>query len=309
MTDEHSDHNASVTSGATHHPELARRARRLPKDPIRRWNRALMHGFMVAGGRSSFKKADEAKLVSSSVFVYRPDNAPAVAPAMLWIHGGGLVTGDARQDGEFLTDVAEELGIVVASVQYRLAPSDPYPAPLDDCAEALEWLAVQPGIDAERLIVGGASAGGGLAAALCQKQRLSGGVMPGFQLLVYPMLDDRSVNRQGPNDHLFRLWGRKSNAFGWSSYLQDQPAAAPAVPGRLEDLSGLPPAWIGVGTADLFHDEDVDYARRLEAAGIPVTLELIDGGYHGFDLIDPDAQVTRQFQRSQFDALAHHLAE
>lgn len=299
----------STSSPVSHHPDLARRARRMPKDPIRRWNRALVRASIAFSARSSFKKAEETKLTDSSVFVYRPDNAPDVAPALLWIHGGGLMTGDARQDGDFLTEVADQLGIVVASAQYRLAPGHPYPAPLDDCAEALEWLASQPGVDASRLMVGGQSAGGGLAAGLCQRQRLAGDVMPGFQLLVYPMLDDRSANGSGPNDHMFRLWGRKSNALGWSSYLRDQSPTAPAVPARLQDLSGLPPAWIGVGTADLFHDENVDYARRLEAAGVPVTLDIVDGGYHGFDVVDASADVSQQFRRTQIDVLARHLAE
>ncbi len=158
------------------------------------------------------------------------------------------------------------------------------------------------------MILGGASAGGGLAAALCQHLKLSGDPLPGFQLLVYPTLDDRSANGSGPADHLFRTWDRRSNSLGWRSYLQARPPGAPAVPASPQDLTGLPPAWIGVGTADLFHDEDVEYADRLQAAGVPVTLEIVEGAYHGFDVVDPKATVALQFRRTQIDALARHLA-
>ena len=257
--------------------------------------------------RSMFKNATEHELEHCSVFVYTPETARTPAPVLLWIHGGGLLIGDARQDGESLTALADELGIIVASVQYRLAPRHQYPAALDDCVEAVSWLVQQPGIDPERLIVAGASAGGGLAAALCQRLKLDGGLTPSFQLLVYPMLDDRSAQGSGPFDHLFRTWDRKSNAYGWKSYLGNQPRTPPAVPGRLEDLSGLPPAWIGVGTADLFHDEDVQYANRLRAAGVPVSLEIVDGAYHGFDVADSSAPVSETFRRLQIEALRKHL--
>lgn len=152
------------------------------------------------------------------------------------------------------------------------------------------------------MILGGASAGGGLAAALALRCRDTGEVSPVFQLLVYPMLDDRSTDAgHDPRNH--RVWSMRSNRVGWSSYLGDADPDT-AVPGRHEDLSGLPPAWIGVGTHDLFHDEALEYARRLREAGVPVTVDTIPGAFHGFDLVLPRAGVSREFFARQCGVLA-----
>jgi acetyl esterase/lipase len=164
--------------------------------------------------------------------------------------------------------VQQRLGITVASVEYRLAPEHPYPAALEDCHSALTWLAGLPGVDRGRLAIGGARAGGGLAAALALLARDRGssgqGVTPAFQLLVYPMPDDRSwTTADNPN---YRLWNPRANRFGWTAYLGDADPQV-AVPARRDDLSGLPPAWIGVGKNDLFHDEDLAYADRLKPPG------------------------------------------
>lgn len=188
---------------------------------------------------------------------------------------------------EVCAHYARELGILVVGVDYRLAPEHPFPAALDDCYAALRWLhdrAEQLGVDPARIAVGGASAGGGLAAGLAQRAHDLAEVPVALQVLTYPMLDDRTVLRR---DHAGRgriLWTPASNRYGWTSYLGHPPGAAEpppyAVPARRADLAGLPPAWIGVGELDLFHDEDVEYARRLEAAGVPVTLHVEPGMYH-----------------------------
>ena len=289
-----------------HHPDLARRARFVPRWVIRPWSRGIMQAFAGLSARRQFPEAERLALSNGELYLYRPEGLSEPAPAMLWIHGGGRVGGDARQDGAYLVELADTLGIIVGSVQYRLAPGHHHPAPLDDCVEAFETLAALDDVDASQTMVGGASAGGGFAASVCQ--RLKGAVVsPGFQLLIYPMLDDRSSAGSGPNDHLFRLWDRTSNVYGWESYLGDHPPDPPAVAGRLEDLSGLPPAWIGVGTADLFHDEDVAYAERLRQGGVEVELVVIDGAYHAFDVVDADAPVTRSFIESQHRAIRAHL--
>ena len=292
------------------HPELAARARWLPRGVARPWTVPVL-ARLTGWSASRMSGGREIELDGCSVFVYRPSKeVDPPRPALLWIHGGGLLFGDARLDGPFIQRVADELGVIVASAQYRCAPSHPFPTPLHDCAQAFDWLAAQPDVDTSRLAVAGASAGGGLAAALCQLLRARGGLQPCFQLLVYPMLDDRSAEGADPRDAGLRIWDRRSNAMGWSAYLRGHERDAPppfAVPGRCEDLSGLPPAWIGVGTLDLFHDEDLAYARSLEAAGVSVQLEVVPGAYHGFDLVDAGQPVARRFTDAQIEALAKHL--
>ncbi|MFT6819385.1 MAG: acetyl esterase/lipase [Myxococcota bacterium] len=290
------------------HPDLRRQQAWLPRGLGRSWLLPLLRG--VFGLSAALVRREQVTLASCSVYLNRPASPPeGTQAALLWIHGGGLIMGDARQDDAFLQHIADEHGILVASVQHRLAPKHPFPAPLDDCEQALRWLAGQADVDSKRIAVGGSSAGAGLAAALCQRVRNTD-VHPAFQLLVYPMLDDRSASGSAPEDAMHRVWDRRSNTLGWDSYLKGHDRTnlpAHAVPGRTEDLAGLPPAWIGVGTFDLFHDEDVDYARRLREAGVSVQLEVIEGAYHGFDAMDAKAPVSRAFRASQIAALAKHL--
>jgi acetyl esterase/lipase len=249
--------------------------------------------------------------------LFRPDHEPAgvtePAPALLWIHGGGYVIGTAEMDDRVCARFSKRLGITVASVQYRLAPEHPYPAALQDCYAALAWLAGLPGVDPERVAIGGASAGGGLAAALalwardCSSSQGSPdrAVRPAFQLLVYPMLDDRSSTTTDPPN--YRLWSPRANRFGWTAYLGDADPRA-AVPARRDDLSGLPPAWIGVGTNDLFHDEDQGYAERLQAAGVPCDVQVVPGAFHGFDLWSSKSPVSQRFFERQCNVLWAGLA-
>ena len=234
------------------------------------------------------------------VRLFRPPGLTESTPALLWIHGGGYVMGTAQQDDRLCRRFSARLGITVASVDYRLAPEYPYPAPLEDCYTALTWLAGLPAVDRGRIAIGGASAGGGLAAALALLARDRGEVAPIFQLLAYPMLDDRSSTTGDKPNH--RLWTTRSNHFGWTAYLGDADPQI-AVPARRDDLSGLPPAWIGVGTNDLFHDEDLAYAERLSGAGVPCEVEVVPGVFHGFDQFLPKAQVSRRFLDTQCNSL------
>ena len=203
--------------------------------------------------------------------------------------------------------MADTLGAVVASVDYRLAPEHPYPAALDDCYAALEWLVAQQEIDSRRIVVFGISAGGGLAAAVTLRCVDAGLVDLAGQVLQYPMLDDRTVLRSSSGA---LGWTPEDNRFGWRSYLATEPGAdsidAYAAPGRREDLTGLPPAWIGVGTADLFHDEDVDYAMRLKAAEVPTQLEVVRGAFHGFD-VAAHSKLARSFTAARSAALRQFL--
>ncbi len=240
----------------------------------------------------------------AGVRLFRPAGVEEPAPALLWIHGGGYVIGTAQQDDRLCRRFSTRLGITVASVEYRLAPEHPYPAPLEDCYSALTWLAALPSVNPWRVAIGGASAGGGLAAALALLARDRAEVTPAFQLLTYPMLDDRS-SATAHNPH-YRLWNARSNHFGWTAYLGGADPRV-AVPARRDDLGGLPPAWIGVGTHDLFHDEDLAYAARLRDAGVPCHVEVVPGAFHGFDLFVPKAQVSQRFFDSQCAVLSAAL--
>ncbi len=249
----------------------------------------------------------EALILGSGVRVrlHRPVGVSQPGPALLWMHGGGYVMGTAKQDDQLCRRFARALGATVAAVDYRLAPEHPYPAPLEDCYAALSWLAALPAVDPARVAIGGASAGAGLAAALALLARDRGETKPALQLLAYPMLDDRSGST--PANPNYRLWGPKSNRFGWAAYLGNADPNV-AVPARHQELSGLPPAWIGVGTHDLFHDENLAYANRLTAAGVPCQVEVVPGAFHGFDLVVPKASVSQSFFASQCASLRSALA-
>ncbi len=292
------------------HPDLRSIARWLPRAGVSR--RTLPTTRLLTGllAKRPAKGVTVESVGHASVRVHRPPLSGPL-PALLWIHGGGYIIGSAAQDDAICRHFAEAIGAVVAAVDYRLAPESPYPEPLHDCYDALGWLANQPDVDADRIAVGGASAGGGLAAALALLARERDEIRLAYQLLAYPMLDDRTANRTDIDEANFRLWNTKANRFGWQSYTGKPPGSPEvsglAAPARYGDLAGLPPAWIGVGTLDLFHDEDVAYASRLRAAGVECELAEVGGAFHGFDLIRPKAGVAREFRAAQVAAVSAAL--
>ncbi len=291
-----------------------RRARLLPRAAVSRRTlpvvRALMRLVMRRPGADSVVTLRH----GVRVHVYHPPGAAdGPRPALLWIHGGGYVIGSPTQDDPQCREIAARHGALVASVDYRLAPEHPFPVPLEDCYAALTWLAARHDVDAGRIAIGGASAGGGLAAALALLARDRGEIRPVLQLLSYPMVDDRTTLRDDLDENrTYRMWNQRSNRFGWRSYLGSgssgdvPPLAAPA---RVEDLSGVAPAWIGVGTYDLFHDEDLAYAERLREAGVDCAVHVSPGAYHGFDGVEPDVPVSRAFTDARHAALAAALRE
>lgn len=289
-------------AGIELHPELRRSARLLPKQLITPrtlpFIRAARHLLWLSDRAGT--DAPELLTLPSGVGVrlYRPGSPTDRGPALLWIHGGGYLAGDAAQDDALCRRFAHRLGATIASVNYRLAPEHPYPAPLEDCYSVLNWLCRLPAVDPGRVAIGGASAGGGLAAALALLARDRHEIDLAAQLLVYPMLDDRTTQRRDLDHPGHRLWNQSSNRFGWRAYLGEADPAT-AVPARREDLSGLPPAWIGVGTLDLFHDEDLAYAEQLRAAGVPCEVMVVKGAFHGFDWIAPKAAVSQSFFNGQ----------
>jgi len=246
--------------------------------------------------------------------IYQPANHTSAAPVLIWMHGGGYIIGKPEMEDTLCIQFVRELGISIVSVDYRLAPKHPFPAGLDDCYSALMWAkhnSKQLGFDATRIAVGGTSAGGGLAAALTQLAYDRKEVSPIFQLLTYPMLDDRTVLRTDIDDSNSPTWSQKSNRFGWESYLAKKYGSDEiptySVPARREDLSGLPPAWIGVGTLDVFYKEDMAYAQRLKEAGVACDLNIVEGAFHGFDVFDPQLSIVQEFRKSQIAALRKYL--
>jgi len=246
--------------------------------------------------------------------IYRRKVQASPAPVLVWLHGGGYVIGRPEQDDPACIQYVNELGIIVVSVDYRCAPEHSFPCALEDGYTALKWVQAQGelhGMDTSRIAVGGASAGGGLAAALTQYVKAQKEIQLLFQLLVYPMLDDRTCLRHDLAERDFLVWDQKNNRFGWESYLGVKCGSADlppfSVPARTEDLNGLPPAWIGVGTLDMFHDEDVLFGKRLRDSSVPCEIILVPGAFHGFDLAGLGAQVVRDFRQSQIEALKRNL--
>jgi acetyl esterase/lipase len=281
------------------HPDLRRLGRLLPKQVVTpRTYRLMRYPHRILGRRTPSHIEVVRLRPGVSVRLFVPALTAVPCPALLWIHSGGYVIGAAALDDNLCARFASELGAIVAAVDYRLAPEHPYPAALHDCYAALTWLVGLPSVDSERVAVGGASAGGGLAAALALMARDHGGPSIRAQLLVYPMLDDRTADRPQAEHPKCRLWNRGSNRFGWRSYLGDTNPNL-AVPARRTDLAGLAPAWIGVGDFDLFHDENLAYAEQLKAAGVPCEVTVVPGAFHGFDALRPKAQVARSFFNSQ----------
>jgi acetyl esterase/lipase len=248
------------------------------------------------------------------VYVINAGAPGAGRPAILHMHGGGFVIGAARDDLRSLQEIASALDCVIVSVDYRLAPETRFPGSLEDNYSGLKWLytnAEQLGADRSRIAVMGASAGGGHAAMLAIAARDRGEIPLAYQALIFPMLDDRTGStRQKPPYQGALVWTPEHNRFGWSSLL-GVPAGslrAPygAVPARIDNLKGLPPAFIGVGSIDLFVDEDIEYARRLIDAGTPVTLDVVPGAFHGFDRLS-DAPVVARFRTAMLAAIAQGL--
>jgi acetyl esterase/lipase len=234
-------------------------------------------------------------------------------PGILHTHGGGFVAGSAESSVADVQAACKELGCAAVSVEYRLAPETTYAGSLEDNYAALKWLhanASQLGVDPARLAVMGESAGGGHAALLAITARDRGEVPLKFQALIYPMLDDRTGSTRRAPAHVGKIiWTPEGNAFGWRSFLGVEPGGGRvpvrAVPARTVDLAGLPPAFIGVGTLDLFHDEDIEYARRLNDAAVPTELIVVPGAFHGFDALP--AKISSWFNAAKFAALRQGL--
>lgn len=250
------------------------------------------------------------------LLIFDPKPEENNKPVYLHMHGGGYIMGYSRFHADLLPVTAAACACVVVSVDYRISPETTFPGPMEDNLSALLWIrdnADSLGIDPNRIAIGGESAGGGHAAQLAIAAR-DRGIPLALQVLIYPMLDDRTgstIPVEEPIGHY--LWTAGSNVYGWTSYL-GQPAGADrvpygSVPARVDDLSGLAPAWIGVGDIDLFVAEDIEYGRRLEAAGVPVQMHITEGGFHGFDGIAANTEPAKVFTKSWHSALKQALSK
>lgn len=242
-----------------------------------------------------------------------PEGAPDIAltimsprgldrpvPGLYNIHGGGMITSHRHVDVERLLALVLDHRVVAVTVEYRLAPEHPHPAPVEDCYAGLVWTAAHAAelnIDPQRIVVMGGSAGGGLAAGVSLLARDRGGPSLAGQLLLCPMIDDANTTVSSHQYSGLGTWTREANLFGWSSLLGDAAGtgtASPyAAPSRATDLSGLPPAFIEVGSAETFRDENTDYALRIWATGGQAELHVWSGAFHGFDIYAPQSELAR----------------
>jgi acetyl esterase/lipase len=235
-----------------------------------------------------------------SLLIIRPPGGHGLLPGLFHTHGGGMVMGNNRTGLETMIGWVMDPGLVIVSVEYRLAPEHPFPDGVEDCYAGLAWTAEHApelGIDAHRLVVGGGSAGGGLAAACAQMARDRGGPALAGQMLIYPMLDDRAATGSSQELDGEGVWDSASNQTAWGMLLGDrrgQDGVSPyAAPARATDLSGLPPAYLELGSVETLRDEDLNYARRIWAAGGSAELHVWPGGFHAFDLIAPGSALAR----------------
>ncbi len=248
---------------------------------------------------------------SPFVRIYQPTDRKAdeKLPVYLWIHGGGFIAGDVFRDDGLCDKIVRECDCIVVSVEYRLAPKHPYPAGINDCYEALKWLtsdaAADLNLDLDRIAIGGASAGGCLAAALALMARDKGGPQITCQILMIPVTDDRM---ETPSSHEFtdmRVWNRNLALKAWGGYLKNMEGKTPAyaAPNRAESLKDLPPAYVTVEEQDLLRDEGIAYAQKLMQHGVPTELHVYPGAFHGSFGDVPKAGVSRRHLGGKIAAL------
>ncbi|MGW4214350.1 alpha/beta hydrolase [Lentzea sp. NPDC004789] len=247
------------------------------------------------------------------VRIYAPANRQGVVPGLLYIHGGGFVLGDLDMFHAHVLRLVDELGVVIVSVDYRLAPEHPFPAPVEDCYAALQWVAAKAdelGVDPERIGVAGESAGGGLAAGVALLARDRGGPSLCFQFLGIPELDDR-LDTPSMREYVDTpLWNRPNAIYSWTAYLGTEPGGddvSPyAAPARATDLSGLPPAFVTTCQFDPLRDEGIEYARRLAHAGVHAELRHYPGTFHGSSFVT-SAAITRRMFADELEGMRRGL--
>lgn len=290
--------------------EILAQLRRIPSTPI---ESLLVHRQIDR--REMTVPADDGTPIPLSIFGPTNTDRATARPCVYWMHGGGMVMGDRFSQIDIPLDWLDEFGAVVVSVDYRLAPEATGTTLVDDCYRGLLWIAehsTELGIDPARIVVAGVSAGGGLAAGVTLLARDLGGPAIAAQILVCPMLDHRNTSTSSRQfSGVPGVWTGEMNEFGWRAVLGDLAAAevSPYVsPAIADDLSGLPTTYIDTGSAEVFRDEDIDYATRIWAAGGQAELQVWAGGFHGFDALYPQAQISATARRTRTDWLARQLS-
>lgn len=242
------------------------------------------------------------------VRVYVPKETRDSYPALLWIQGGGRISGLPELDDWLMFEFIREAGCIAVAPVYRLAPEHPYPADVDDCMEALRWMVNTLPVRKDRVAVGGLSAGGGLAASVALKARDERGPALCFELLLYPQLDYRNDTPSMKQIADKRVWNGEFNALSWRLYLNGtEKVSEYASPAIAQNLAGLPEAYIMVGTLDPFRDEAITYAQRLMQSGVGTELHVIAGGYHCFEVYEREAPVSKRARREYTEALSRAL--
>ena len=243
--------------------------------------------------------------------IYRPIAAKTPAPAIINIHGGGMILGSIEADAANAQMLAAETGAVVVSVDYRKAPENPYPAAAEDSYSASQWVfdnANELGVETNNIGIYGGSAGGGLALAVCLMARDRNGMKFKYMMPIYPMIDDRNETASTHSVTEVGIWDRAGNIEAWGLYLGENPADGYAAPARMEDLSGLPPAYIDVGEMDAFRDEDTAFVLRLLQAGVPCEFRIYPGAYHASEVFAPEAPLSKRIWAGRIDALKRFIA-
>ena len=290
-------------------PDMIGRFRANPPDPT---VGGLVDALGIVHEQRLLPGFAQAKTAAS---IFRSPTPGHPGPGILYLHGGGMIFGNRFGGvGAYLPLVATH-GAVVVAIDYRLAPEHPDPIPVEDCFAALRWTASNAeelGVDSDRLIVAGQSAGAGLAAGVTLLARARGGPAIAGQVLVSPMLDDRNETVSARQIDGIGVWDRTSNPTGWTALLGarrgGEDVAETAAPARAADLAGLPPAFISVGSAEVFRDETVAYASRIWAAGGAAELHVWPGGFHGFENFAPAARISTDAAASR-DAWLRRVLE
>ena len=249
-------------------------------------------------------------LLELVVRIYKPTGVSGSLPGIFFIHGGGMIMGSIETENHKAAMLCETIQSIVVSVEYRLAPENPHPAPVQDCYQALVWMtknATELGFDTDRLAIVGGSAGGGLAIGTALMARDQEFPKLSFQMANYPMIDDRNETPSSKEITDVGIWDRKANIEAWNWYLGGKNADEYAAPARAIDLSGLPPTFIDVGELDLFRDEDIEFAKRLLQAGVTTELHVYPGAYHASESFAPEAELSKQIWTKRIEALKRAL--